>query len=173
MSKRKRKRPAQMRAGVSPARRPASSPPSTSESTPRRTGEAPAARKSPRGPSVGRARTGPSGRPGRAPRAAAGPPIGASLAHGLHTVGSSPPLLVGSFLAVFVLWLLYSALGSLLVVSPGFISMILAVPPLSSLLDLQFVVASTRLFDPTTTLLLAAVLVLLRAWFTAMLIGLV
>jgi len=101
------------------------------------------------------------------------PPIGASLAHGLDTVGSSPPLLVGSFLAVFVLWLLYSALGSLLVVSPGFISMILAVPPLSSLLDLQFVVASTRLFDPTTTLLLAAVLVLLRAWFTAMLIGLV
>jgi hypothetical protein len=81
-------------------------------------------------------------------------------------------VVVASFLAVLALWLLYSSVGALLVVTAGPITTILALPPLSSLLDLQFVLASLRLFDPWTTVLLIAVLVLLRAWLSAVLIGL-
>src|SRR5262249_4711166 len=76
-------------------------------------------------------------------------------------------------IAVLALWLLYSTVGALLVVTAGPTTSMLALPPLSSVLDLQFVLASIRLFDGWTTLAQIVLLILLRAWVTTVLVRLV
>jgi len=112
-------------------------------------------------------------RPARGGRPMYGPPMGTSLAGGLAAVLSTPAVIAFAGIAVLALWLLYSSVGALLVVTAGPTTSMLALPPLSSVLDLQFVLASIRLFDGWSTLGQIVVLVLVRAWVTVVLIRLV
>ena len=133
--------------------------------------EAPAAR--PARPASVATRAPARRRPVRGARPMFGPPMGSSLAGGLAAVLSTPAVIAFTGIAVLALWLLYSSVGALLVVTAGPTTSMLALPPLSSVLDLQFVLASIRLFDGWTTLGQIVGLVLVRAWVTVVLIRLV
>src|SRR5262245_5447660 len=109
-------------------------------------------------------------RPARGARPMYGPPMGVSLAGGLAATLSTPAVVAFTAIAVLALWLLYSTVGALLVVTAGPTTSMLALPPLSSVLDLQFVLASIRLFDGWTTLAQIVLLILLRAWVTTVLV---
>ena len=144
---------------------------------PRRAATTPTPREAPAARPVRSARVAtraPAGRrPARGARPMFGPPMGSSLAGGLAAVLSTPAVIAFTCIAVLALWLLYSSAGALLVVTAGPTTSMLALPPLSSVLDLQFVLASIRLFDGWTTLGQIVGLVLVRAWVTVVLIRLV
>src|SRR5439155_15937350 len=100
------------------------------------------------------------------------PPVAMSAARGLLAVGGSPVLLIGSFLAVLALWLVFSAYGVALAVTPGFMAMLASLPPVHVLfLDLQAVFSGGAV-SPIHGLLLAAGLLLVRAALTGFWIAL-
>jgi len=92
----------------------------------------------------------PSGRP-RTPaerKAAAAewvhPPVAVTVARGLRTAGESPVLVISSFLAALVLWLIFTAYGAHLARFPGLMAMLEALPPVHSLfLDISALVGGS------------------------------
>jgi hypothetical protein len=136
------------------------------------TERSPASKRTPRTAVTGTGRARPTERP-RRPRTAqerraqaaewVHPPVAMSAAKGLLAVGGSPVLLIGSFLAVLGLWLVFSAYGVALAVTPGFMAMLESLPPVHVLfLDLQAVFSGGAV-SPIHGLLLAAGLLLVRA----------
>jgi hypothetical protein len=91
------------------------------------------------------------------------PPVLRSIGRGLVTVGRSPALLVSAFLGLLVLWLTYSLSGQVYVASPGTLSQLEALPVMHSLVDANFLQIATRVFEPPVILMLAAVLLIVRA----------
>ena len=136
MSKRKRKGRRQ-----APARR-------TEQQSPRRAPQGeqrPAGRtaNTERGASSDNVRTAPRPRAGgeRAQPAVMHPPLPLSLARGIRAVGTSPALLVTTFLGALALWLGYSAYGVDLAASPSGMILLESLPPLQSFLDVQLLAA--------------------------------
>jgi hypothetical protein len=88
------------------------------------------------------------------------PPLAVSVARALRVVGSSPVLVVSSFLATLVLWLIFTTYGA----SPAPSAMVLmtALPPAHSLLDIEAVITGGG-SSPVASLLFLAGLLVLRA----------
>jgi hypothetical protein len=68
-----------------------------------------------------------------------------SLARGLTAVGRSPGPLAFTFLAVFAIWALIQSLGVSLAALPSYMSQVGGLPPFSSFLLVQLLVAGARL----------------------------
>jgi hypothetical protein len=66
------------------------------------------------------------------------PPVLVSFARGLGTVGSSPQILVTTFLSVLALWLAFTAYGAGLVASSGALVQFMELPPARTYIDLGF-----------------------------------
>lgn len=67
-----------------------------------------------------------------------------TFARGLGTVGESPVLVISSFLAALVLWLIFTAYGAHLARFPGLMAMLEALPPVHSLfLDISALVGGS------------------------------
>jgi hypothetical protein len=78
--------------------------------------------------------------------------------------------LVSAFLGAFVLWLIYAATG---VITPGVIGQLESIPPMHSLLDVDFFGIGSRLLPGGLILLLILLIVLIRAglltlWLTVL-----
>ncbi|MDP8956065.1 MAG: hypothetical protein M3N24_03785 [Actinomycetota bacterium] len=69
------------------------------------------------------------------------PSLPVSLARGMRAVGTSPALLVTTFLGALGLWLAYSAYGVDLAASPSGMILLESLPPLQSFLDVQLLAA--------------------------------
>lgn len=91
------------------------------------------------------------------------PDVSASIARGVAVVARSPAILASVFLVVLLLWLTYSSSGVVRVASPGVMAQLVAVPPVHSLLDIQFLFVGGRVFAGGWLVALAAVLLLVRA----------
>jgi hypothetical protein len=90
------------------------------------------------------------------------PPMSVSVAQGLATAGRSPVLLVTSFLAVLLLWAIYSSYGSLVAPSPAAMVLMASLPPVHNFLDLSLL-TSTRTAAPAAALGFGVGLIALRA----------
>jgi len=88
------------------------------------------------------------------------PPLLRSLAAGLVAVGTSPLLIVSAFLGAFALWLIYSSTG---VVTPGVMGQLESIPPMHTLLDVDFFGIGSRLLPAGGILVLLGLIVLIRA----------
>ncbi|HEX2088468.1 MAG TPA: hypothetical protein VHI54_00845 [Actinomycetota bacterium] len=69
------------------------------------------------------------------------PPLPVSLARGMRAVGTSPGLLVTTFLGALALWLGYSGYGVDLAASPSGMILLESLPPFQSFLDVQLLAA--------------------------------
>ncbi|HEX2267458.1 MAG TPA: hypothetical protein VHI97_04525 [Actinomycetota bacterium] len=69
------------------------------------------------------------------------PPLPVSLARGMRAVGTSPVLLLTTFLGALALWLGYSGYGVDLAASPSGMILLESVPPFQSFLDVQLLAA--------------------------------
>ncbi len=99
-----------------------------------------------------------------------------SLARGLAVVGTSPALLASVFLGTLALWLTYSSSGVIRVASPGVMGQLDSVPPVHSLLDIQFLLQATRVFTAAGTVGVGVALLLVRTalmafWLSMILSG--
>jgi hypothetical protein len=112
---------------------------------------------------------------GRGPRGSQDPqpPILAPLARSLVLVGTSPLILGTAFLSVLAIWLIYSSSGIIRIASPAAMAQIQSLVPLHSLLDLQFMFAGLRVFSAPAAIALSAFLLLVRAAFLSLLLGLI
>jgi hypothetical protein len=90
------------------------------------------------------------------------PPAGLSIARGLAAVGGSPALLSSVFLGVLALWFLYSSYAGILAPSPAAMVLLVSLPPVHSLLDIQLL-ASGHVASATATVAFGAGLLILRA----------
>jgi hypothetical protein len=105
------------------------------------------------------------------------PPVAVSLVRGLTVVGRSPALLVSVFVGALLLWLTYSSSGVVRVASPGVMAQLESLPPVHSFLDIQFLVTASRVYSPSTTIVLGAALIVVRTalmsfWLAMILEGL-
>jgi hypothetical protein len=89
-----------------------------------------------------------------------------SFAKGVSVVGSSPVLLVITFLAVLGLWLGFSGYGVVTSASPQALVLLVSLPPIHTLLDIQFL-ARGRTVGPAEVVAFSAGLVLVRAFLMA------
>jgi hypothetical protein len=101
------------------------------------------------------------------------PPVLAPLARSLILVGSSPLILGTAFLSVLAIWLIYSSSGIIRIASPATMAQIQSLIPIHSLLDLQFMFASLRVFSAPAAIGLSAVLLLVRAAFLSLILALI
>jgi hypothetical protein len=100
------------------------------------------------------------------------PPVLAALAAGLRAVGTSVPVLVLTFVSVLLIWGGYALYGVGLAASPSAMVLFISLPPVHSLLDIQFL-ASGRVVAPWVTVLFGLGLVVLRAAFLTMWLSLI
>lgn len=122
------------------------------------------------GPGAGRrareatVHTSPTARPARPGRGDLGPfpPLFVSLARGMTLVGSSPALLASCFLGVAAVWGVYALFPAVLPPGTNALVLLLALPPLHNLLDVQFL-ATGRDVSPLFAFSFGAGLLLLRA----------
>jgi len=98
------------------------------------------------------------------------PPIGISLAQGLAVVGTSVAILVSAFLAVLILWFVYSNYGVHVAPSPAAMVLLLSLPPVHSFLDLQFL-SSGRTVPFAEALAVGAGLIVFRAALESFWVG--
>jgi hypothetical protein len=92
------------------------------------------------------------------------PPLAITVARGLRIVGGSPVLLISSFLAVLGLWLAFTAVGVVLAAVPGFMGMLLSLPPAHNLvLDIGVLFAEGGSSPISGTILVAGLLVVRAA----------
>ena len=101
------------------------------------------------------------------------PPLAISLARGMRAVGTSPALLVTTFLGALALWLAYSAYGlDLAAVSWGMI-LLESLPPFQSFIDVRLLAAerpsSIGVFIGSGLWVLAARALLATVWITLIL----
>jgi hypothetical protein len=90
------------------------------------------------------------------------PPAGLSIARGLAATGGSPALLSSVFVGVLALWFLYSSYAGILAPSPAAMVLLVSLPPVHSLLDIQLL-ASGHVASATATVAFGAGLLVLRA----------
>jgi hypothetical protein len=90
------------------------------------------------------------------------PPVGKSLARGMSVVGRSPLLLVITFLAALGLWLGFSGYGVIQSATPQAMVLLESLPPLHTLLDLNFL-AGGRTVSAVQVVTSSAGLVMVRA----------
>src|SRR5439155_15603463 len=105
----------------------------------------------PNGPKVGGKAPGREARPARELRGTrkleketggvVQPPLPISLARGMGAAGRSPTILVTSFLGVLALWFAFTGHGRVIAPAPSAMVLFEALPPIHSLLDLQFLTA--------------------------------
>lgn len=121
-----------------------------------------------REPTAGTART------TRPPRGDVGPfpPLFVSLARGMTLVGSSPALLAACFLGVAAVWGAYATYPAVLPPGTNALVLLVALPPLHNLLDVQFLAAG-RDVAPALAVASGAGLLLLRAVVLAVWGGLI
>jgi hypothetical protein len=101
------------------------------------------------------------------------PPLAITVAQGLRIVGGSPVLLISSFLAVLGLWLAFTAVGVVLAAAPGFMGMLLSLPPAHNLvLDIGVLFAGGG-SNPISGTILVAGLLVVRAALTGFWIALI
>jgi hypothetical protein len=100
------------------------------------------------------------------------PPVASTLARGVAVVGSSPLLLVITFLAVLGLWLGFSGYGVVTSPAPRALVLLIALPPIHTLLDLEFL-AGGRIVGPGQVVAFSVGLVLVRAALTSLLASLI
>ncbi len=101
------------------------------------------------------------------------PPLGVSVARGMRAVGTSPALLVTTFLGALALWLAYSAYGlDLAALSWGMI-LLESLPPFQSFIDVRLLAAerpsSIGVFIGSGLWVLAARALLATVWITLIL----
>jgi hypothetical protein len=101
------------------------------------------------------------------------PPLLAPLFRGFVLVGTSPLILGTSFLSVLVVWLIYSNSGIVRVASPATMAQIQSLVPMNSLIDIQFMFASLRVFSAPMAIGLSAVLLLVRSAFLSLVLALI
>src|SRR5262245_6255660 len=89
------------------------------------------------------------------------PPLAASVARGLRVVGTDPVLLVSSFLAALVLWLVFSLYGT--APSAGAMVLMTSLPPVHALLIDVGAVLTAGADNPVITLVFLVGLLLFRA----------
>jgi len=90
------------------------------------------------------------------------PPVAKSLARGMSVVGRSPLLLVITFLAALGLWLGFSGYGVIQSATPQAMVLLVSLPPLHTLLDLNFL-AGGRTVSAVQVVTSSAGLVMVRA----------
>lgn len=90
------------------------------------------------------------------------PPAGLSIARGLAAAGGSPALLSAVFVGVLTLWFLYSSYAGILAPSAAAMVLLVSLPPVHSLLDIQLL-ASGHVVSPTATIAFGAGLLVIRA----------
>jgi hypothetical protein len=95
-----------------------------------------------------------------------------SFGKGISAVGSSPLLLVLTFLAVLGLWLVLSGYGLVTAASPQGLVLLISLPPLHTLLDLEFL-ARGRTVGGAQVVAFSVGLVLLRAALTSVWVSLI
>ena len=78
-------------------------------------------------------------------------------------VGSSPVLLVTTFLGVLCIWLMYVSFQSIRILSPSGLAQMLALPPVHSYLDLTFLFGGASKRSPGFSIAIGAALLLFRA----------
>jgi hypothetical protein len=100
------------------------------------------------------------------------PPVGVSFARGLSVVGSSPALLVVTFLAVLGLWLGFSGYGVVQSAAPQAMVLLLSLPPLHSFLDIDFL-ARGRIVSPAQVVAFSLGVVVVRAVLASVWMGLI
>jgi hypothetical protein len=101
------------------------------------------------------------------------PPLPVSLARGMRVVGTSPALLLTTFLGALALWLGYSGYGVDLAASPSGMILLESLPPFQSFLDVQLLAAG-RPASPGTIIglglaVMAARALLVTVWITLIL----
>jgi hypothetical protein len=92
-----------------------------------------------------------------------------SFARGLFAVGSSPVLLVGSFLALLALWAAFALISPNVVTSAGGLVQFLALPPGHTVVDVNFLFLSR--LPPLAGLALGIALIAFRALLNGFLIA--
>lgn len=103
-------------------------------------------------------RRGPAGRRGPSLQ----PPVAATFARGMSVVGRSPLLLVITFLAALGLWLGFTGYGVIQSATPQAMVLLVSLPPLHTLLDLNFL-AGGRTVSAVQVVTSSAALVMIRA----------
>ncbi len=160
--KRKSKRSTAARRGESRSPRPA-------ESGDRRP-ERSAPRESQGGSDDRRAARRPSAESTRTRPAIMYPTLPVSVARGMRAVGTSPALLVTTFLGALALWLAYTAYGVDLAASPSGMILLESLPPFQSFLDVQLLAAGRPASSSTIIGLglgvMAARALLVTVWIT-------
>ncbi len=101
------------------------------------------------------------------------PPLGVSLARGMRTVGTSPALLVTTFLGALALWLAYSAYGLDLAAISWAMVLLESLPPFQSFIDVRLLAterpSSIGVFIGSGLWVLAARALLGTVWITLIL----
>ncbi len=136
MTKRKRKSKRS-----APAKRTESRSPRPASQSGDRRPERPARKESQGGSDDRPAARRPSAEPTRSRPAIMYPTLPVSLARGMRAVGTSPALLVTTFLGALALWLAYTAYGVDLAASPSGMILLESLPPFQSFLDVQLLAA--------------------------------
>jgi hypothetical protein len=154
--KKRRKRPAPLRQQPVEASNGHERPPSQAEGRKGSRGAAAASRSTGRATRAARTRT-------RASQPWIHPPLFVTVARGLRVVGGSPLLVISSFLAVLALWSAFAAFGVVLAATPGFMGMLVSLPPMHTLfLDIQVLLAGGA-SSPIKGIALAVGLIVVRA----------
>jgi hypothetical protein len=92
------------------------------------------------------------------------PPLVVTVVRGSRVVGGSPVILISMFLALLGLWLAFSAVGLPLAATPGYMGMLLSLPPVHNLvLDLQVLFTTSASGALAGTALVAGLLVVRAA----------
>jgi hypothetical protein len=100
------------------------------------------------------------------------PPVAVSFARGVSAVGRSPLLLVTTFLPVLALWLGFSGYGVITTAAPRAMVLLVSLPPLNTLLDLNFLVGG-RTVNQAQRVAFSFGLVIIRAGLMAVWISLI
>lgn len=100
------------------------------------------------------------------------PPVAKSLARGMSVVGRSPLLLVITSVAVLGLWLGFSGYGVIRSATPQAMVLLVSLPPLHTLLDLNFL-AGGRTVPAVQVVTSSAGLVMVRAALMAVWVSLI
>lgn len=100
------------------------------------------------------------------------PPVAKTLGRGITVVGRSPLLLVMTFVATLGLWLGFSGYGVIRSATPQAMVLLLSLPPLHTLLDLNFL-AGGRTVSAVEVVTASAGLVMVRAALLAVWVSLI
>src|SRR5207248_96860 len=90
---------------------------------------------------------------------------------GMSTVGRSPRVLAVTLIGVLVLWLLTTAPGPVHFASPGVLGQIESLPPVHTLLDIQFLATVARIVSPIAVGAIGAAVLVVHAVLAAFVVA--